>query len=169
MQKGLQRTTNMDATPVFKVDYKHFNIHPSTHNAWHSKHWTSRFLHTQDCIQQTLCSECTYLKAASTFCNYSRIRFARRTWEVTGHLSVTDNGLTKGTTGHVWNGFGFEDFWLDLFCLFEFRKIQRYAQAHKCDWTSCDTLRMQRVCLIILDDEPMWTKLHLAFKKKVFY
>lgn len=39
-------------------------------------------------------------------------------------------------------------------------------KAWKCDWTSCNTLKMQQLCLIRTEDENVCEqKQHLAFKK----
>lgn len=80
-------------------------------------------------------------------------------------------GSLKAPLGmcQCWNGHGFEDVWLALsvflFSLKSENNTEIYAQACKCDWTSCKALEMQQVCPTT-DDEPMWTKQHLALKKK---
>lgn len=125
----------------------------------------------------------TYLKAASTFCNYSRIRFMCPT----GRNDLWTLGLVTGSSWGLWvwlqgicwwqsmgsrqcwNRHGFEDVRLALLVLFSFESennTEIYAQACKCDWTSCNTLKMQQVCLVITDDEPMWTKTASGVKKK---
>lgn len=76
-----------------------------------------------------------------------------RTWEVTGQLLVTDYGLTKGTTGHVSVLVWVQRHLAGSFVFLVFFKFRKYAQEHYCDWTSCNTLKMQWVCLIIMDDE----------------
>lgn len=58
--------------------------------------------------------------------------------------------------------------WLFLVFLFPLKSennTEIYAQACKCDWTSCNTPEMQQV-RPITDNEPTWTKQHLALKKK---
>lgn len=70
---------------------------------------------------------------------------------VTGHLLVTDNGLAKGTTGHVselewawvWGRLALLIF---LFSLKSENNTEIDAQVCKCDWTSCNMLEMQQVC-----------------------
>lgn len=71
---------------------------------------------------------------------------------VSGHLLATGSGLTEGTIGHVsvlaWvPGCLAGSFGSFYFPLTSENNTAIYAQACKCDWTSCNTLKMQQVSL----------------------
>lgn len=83
------------------------------------------------------------------------------TWAGTGVSTECGTGRLMGMC-QGWNGHGLEDVWPALLIFFFFfpfslkseNNTEIYAQACKCDWTSCNAVKMQQV-FIRTNDEPM--------------